>query len=155
MFATAIAGIPTPLSPEHWYWITLSGVPGLLTFTTVSIDVFDSTSELPTLVHVMLGLGLPDELQNNEMLFLSTTKSVVVLISIDAVSAKKIVHGIEEFSNSCWKKKPYASFYCWLTNNGDVDSSILSRAQWIDRKTSVTSIYIDSNIQKAVTAVTN
>ena len=78
----------------------------------MSIDVFDSTSELPTLVHVMLGLGLPDELQNNEMLFLSTTKSVVVLISIDAVSAKKIVHSIEEFSNSCWKKKPYASFYC-------------------------------------------
>ena len=66
----------------------------------MSIDVFDSTSELPTLVHVMLGLGLPDELQNNEMLFLSTTKSVVVLISIDAVSAKKncpLSRGVLEF----------------------------------------------------------
>ena len=36
-----------------------------------------------------------------------------------------------------------------------IDSGNVSRAQCIDRKTSVTPIYIDSNIQNAVTAVTS
>ena len=46
----------------------LSAVPGLLTFTTVSDGETERTSELPILVHDMLGSGLPDTLQLNEML---------------------------------------------------------------------------------------
>ena len=46
----------------------LSAVPSLLTFTTVSDGETERTSELPILVHDMLGSGLPDTLQLNEML---------------------------------------------------------------------------------------
>ena len=46
----------------------LSAVPGLLTFTTVSDGEMERTSELPILVHDILGSGLPDTLQLNEML---------------------------------------------------------------------------------------
>ena len=46
----------------------LSTVPGLLTFTTISDGEMERTSELPILVHDMLGSGLPDTLQLNEML---------------------------------------------------------------------------------------
>ena len=46
----------------------LSAVPGLLTFTTVSDGEMERTSKLPILVHDMLGSGLPDTLQLNEML---------------------------------------------------------------------------------------
>ena len=46
----------------------LSAVPGLLTFTIVSDGETERTSELPILVHDMLGSGLPDTLQLNEML---------------------------------------------------------------------------------------
>ena len=68
----------------------LSGVPGLLTYITVSIEVLERTSELPTLIHVMLGSGLPDALQNNVMLFPSITMSVVLPISTDEATAKTI-----------------------------------------------------------------
>ena len=67
----------------------LSGVRGLLTFITVSIEVLGRTSELPTLIHVMLGVGLPDTLQNSVILFPSTTVSVVLLISTDGATEKK------------------------------------------------------------------
>ena len=62
-----------------------------LTFTTASTEVVDRTSELPTLVHVMDGLGFPDELQTNERLFLSTTKSVPVsVIFTEGLSARDL-----------------------------------------------------------------
>ena len=48
------------------------------------------TSELPTLIHVILGSGLPDALQNNVMLFPSITMSVVLPISTDEATAKTI-----------------------------------------------------------------
>ena len=60
--AVAAAGLLTPLLAVHWYWIMLSAVPGLLTFTMVSDDVLERTSELPSLVHVMTGSGFPDAL---------------------------------------------------------------------------------------------
>ena len=65
----------------------LSGVLGLLTFITISDGVLERTSELPNLIHVMLGLGLPDALQNNEMLFPSITVSSVFSIFTDEASA--------------------------------------------------------------------
>ena len=68
----------------------LSGVPGLLTFTSGSEDVFERTSEPPTSVHVKTGSGLPDAIQNNVMLFLSTTMTVLFLISTDGGTEKPI-----------------------------------------------------------------
>ena len=68
-----------------------SGVPGLLTFITVSDGVLEMTSELPTLIHVMVGSGLPDALQNNEILFPSITVSAVFSIFTDVASAKIIL----------------------------------------------------------------
>ena len=57
----------------------LSDVPGLLTFTIVSDDETERTSELPILVQDMLGSGLPDTLQLNEMLL----PSLVTIIELD------------------------------------------------------------------------
>ena len=57
----------------------LSAVPGLLTFTTVSDGEIERTSELPILVHDMLGSGLPDTLQLNEML----PPSLVTIVELD------------------------------------------------------------------------
>ena len=57
----------------------LSAVPGLLTFTIVSDGETERTSELPILVHDMLGSGLPDTLQLNEMLPLS----LVTIVELD------------------------------------------------------------------------
>ena len=57
----------------------LSAVPGLLTFTIVSDGETERTSELPILVHNMLGSGLPDTLQLDEML----TPSVVTIVELD------------------------------------------------------------------------
>ena len=82
----AIAGVSTPLLAVHWYWIMLSGVPGLLTFTMVSNDVLESTSELPSLVQVMTGWGLPDVLQVSVMLSPSSTVFVILWIVIDGES---------------------------------------------------------------------
>ena len=82
----AVAGVSTPLLAVHWYWIMLSGVPGLLTFTMVSDDFLESTSELPSLVHVMTGWGLPDALQVNVMLSPSTSMSHILWLVIDGGS---------------------------------------------------------------------
>ena len=60
MLAVAVAGVPTPLLAMHWYWILLFAVPGLVTFTIASSEALDRKSELPTLVHFMLGFGLLD-----------------------------------------------------------------------------------------------
>ena len=60
MLAVAVAGVSTPLLAMHWYWILLFAVPGLVTFTTASSEALDRKSELPTLLHFMLGFGLPD-----------------------------------------------------------------------------------------------
>ena len=57
----------------------LSSVPGLLTFTIVSDGETERTFELPILVHDMLGSGLPDTLQLNEMLL----PSLVTIIELD------------------------------------------------------------------------
>ena len=57
----------------------LSAVPHLLTFTTVSDGEMERTSELPILVHDMLGSGLPDTLQLNEMLL----PSLVTIMELD------------------------------------------------------------------------
>ena len=57
----------------------LSAVPGLLTFTIVSDGETERTSELPILVHDMLGSGLPDTLQLNEMLL----PSLVTIMELD------------------------------------------------------------------------
>ena len=57
----------------------LSAVPSLLTFTTVSDGETERTSELPILVHDMLGSGLPDTLQLNEML----PPSLVTIVELD------------------------------------------------------------------------
>ena len=56
-FTEAVAGVPTPLLAVHWYWIMLSSVPGLLTFTIVCDGDTERTLELPILVHVMRSLG--------------------------------------------------------------------------------------------------
>ena len=85
----AVAGVSTPLLAVHWYWIMLSAVPGLLTFTIVSDGETERTSELPILVHDMLGSGLLDTLQLNEMLL----PSLVTITEIDTSTdgATKIV----------------------------------------------------------------
>ena len=57
----------------------LSAVPGLLTFTIVSDGETERTSKLPILVHDMLGSGLPDTLQLNEML----PPSLVTIMELD------------------------------------------------------------------------
>ena len=57
----------------------LSAVLGLLTFTTVSDGETERTSELPILVHDMLGSGLPDTIQLNEML----PPSLVTIVELD------------------------------------------------------------------------
>ena len=57
----------------------LSAVPGLLTFTIVSDGETERTSKLPILVQDMLGSGLPDTLQLNEMLL----PSLVTIIELD------------------------------------------------------------------------
>ena len=57
----------------------LSAVSGLLTFTIVSDGETERTSELPILVQDMLGSGLPDTLQLDEMLL----PSLVTIIELD------------------------------------------------------------------------
>ena len=81
IFATALAGLSTPLLAVHWYWITLSGVPGLVIFTILMDESWGKTVESPTRVHVITGFGLPEALQDNVKLLPSTTISVVLKIS--------------------------------------------------------------------------
>ena len=50
----------TLLLAMHWYWILLFAFLGLATFKTVNSKALDRKSELPALVHFMLGFGLPD-----------------------------------------------------------------------------------------------
>ena len=57
----------------------LSAVPGLLTFTIVGDGETVRTFELPILVQDMLGSGLPDTLQLNEMLL----PSLVTILELD------------------------------------------------------------------------
>ena len=68
----ASAGLSTPLLAVHWYRIILSGVPGLLTFKTVMDDPWGKTLESPTCVHVIIGEGFPEALQDNVTLLPST-----------------------------------------------------------------------------------
>lgn len=67
----------------------LSGVPGLLTFTMASNDVLESTTELPSLVHVMIGCGFPVTSQLNVMFSPSSTVSLTLWIVIDGGSKIK------------------------------------------------------------------
>ena len=55
----------------------------------VSDDVLESTIELPSLVHVMIGWGLPDTLQVNVMLSPSSTVLLILWIVIDGGSMNK------------------------------------------------------------------
>ena len=71
-FAMASTGLSTPLLAVHWYRIILSGVPGLLTFKTVMDDPWGKTLESPTCVHVIIGEGFPEALQDNVTLLPST-----------------------------------------------------------------------------------
>ncbi len=68
----------------------LSGVPGLRTFTMVSDDVLESTSELPSLVHVRTGSGFPDALHVSPELLPSTTMAVVGEISTDGATVTQL-----------------------------------------------------------------
>ena len=68
----------------------LSGVPGLLTFTMVSDDVLESTSELPSLVHVMTGSGFPDALHVSTKSSPSATVAVSFEISTDGATTSKL-----------------------------------------------------------------
>ena len=70
----------------------LSGVPGLLTFTMVSEDVLESTSELPSLVHVMLGTGFPDALHASakSLPSITITMAAVFKISTDGETETQI-----------------------------------------------------------------
>ena len=105
----AVAGVSTPLLAVHWYWIMLSGVPGLLTFTMVSDDFLESTSELPSLVHVMTGWGLPDALQVNVMLSPSTSLSHILWLVIDGGS--KIKSKLKSVNSQKYKSVLYEKFY--------------------------------------------
>ena len=51
----------------------LFAVLGLVAFTTVRSEALDRKSELPTLVHFMLGFGLPDAAHVKFKLLPSTT----------------------------------------------------------------------------------
>ena len=68
----------------------LSGVPGLCTFTTFSDGALEMTSELPTLVHVMLGSGLPYALHFSSTSSPSTTVAVTFETSTDGATLDKI-----------------------------------------------------------------
>ena len=90
MVDVAVAGVPTPLLAVHLYLILLSGGSGLLTFTMVSDDVLESTSGLPTFVHVTLGSGSPDALHFSSKLSPSTTMAVSFEISTDGATTSKL-----------------------------------------------------------------
>ena len=70
----AVASVSTPLLALHWYWIMLSAVPGLLTLTTDSKEVWERTCDDPTFVHAITGPGFPDALHDNVILFPSWTE---------------------------------------------------------------------------------
>ena len=68
----------------------LSGVPGLLTLM-VSDNVFESTSELPTFVHITLGSGIPVALHvSTAKPSPTTTMAVSFEISTDGATTSKL-----------------------------------------------------------------
>ena len=75
----AVADVPTPLLAVHRYWFMSSGVTGLSTITETD-GVLVITAALPTLVHAILGSGLPDEVQVK--FNLSPSTAVAVLFDI-------------------------------------------------------------------------
>ena len=89
IFATALAGLLTPLLAVHWYWIMLSGVPGLVTFTIVIDEPWGKTLESPILVHVIIGGGFPEALQDNVTLLPSTAISIALEISTDGATEER------------------------------------------------------------------
>ena len=77
----------------------------------------------------MDGLGFPDELQTNESLFLSTTKSAPVsVIFTEGLSARDLfIKKKSTWSDAekLWRKEIIMHhFITYLTNYGDVDSGI-------------------------------
>ena len=78
----AVAGVSTPLLAVHWYWIMLSAVLGLSKITKTD-GVSAITVALPTLVHAILGFGLPDAVQVKFNLSPSTAVAVLFDISTD------------------------------------------------------------------------
>ena len=89
IFTTALAGLLTPLLAVHWHWIMLSGVPGLVTFTILMDEPWGKTLESPTLVHVIIGGGFPEALQDNVTLLPSTAISIVLEISTDGATEER------------------------------------------------------------------
>ena len=89
MLTVAVTGVSTPLLAVHWYWIMLSAVPGLSTITGTD-GVSAITMALPTLVHAILGFGLPDAVQVKFNLSPSTAVAVLLDISTDGGTETKI-----------------------------------------------------------------
>ena len=67
----------------------LSGVPGLMTFTTLMDEPRGKTLESPILVHVIIGGGFPEALQDNVTLLPSTAISIVLEMSIDGATEER------------------------------------------------------------------
>ena len=86
----AVAGVPTPLLALHWYCIMSSIASCLLTFTTSNNEVFESTTPLPCLVHVMVGSGLPRTLHAKVVLWPSTTITSCLRIVTEGGSTTQI-----------------------------------------------------------------
>ena len=83
----SVAGAPTPLLALHWYRMMLSGVPGLLTFTMLTDDVLESTSELPSFVQCIDGKGSP--LTSHVMVIPSPSLTVLFCGVASATGAAK------------------------------------------------------------------
>ena len=105
----AIAGVPTPLLAVHWYWIMLSSVPGLLTLT-VTCNAWEITSELPTLVHAILGLGLPDAVHVKFKLSPRAATDVLFDISADGGTGTW-VELVREFTDSGESNREHQCYF--------------------------------------------
>ena len=89
MVEVAVAGVPTPFLAVQLYLIVLP-VSGLVIFTMVSDDVLESTSELPTFVHVTLGSGCPDALHVSTKVNPSLTMAVSFETSTFGATTSKL-----------------------------------------------------------------
>ena len=99
----AVAGVFTLLLALHWYWIMLSAVPGLLTLTTDSKEVWERSCDDPTFVHAITGAGFPDALHDNVILFPSWTEVMAGKTSTKGASETDYGQNNDKFF--------YAQFY--------------------------------------------
>ena len=83
----------------------LSGVPGLLTLTTVSEEPSRKSFTSLILFHVMTGVGLPEALQANDTFLPSTTVSAVFDILTDGATEDQRTKKTDEYRyKSCTLK---------------------------------------------------